>query len=108
LYYDGCDDGLGADGGDDSVPTSSSVERELTKTRDACRRLNPVFIGRYFLVFTIPIPKEILVGSFWYHCFGHHLPALISEHFGGKKIIRTFAPANTQGNLSRDKSLAIH
>ncbi len=38
----------------------------------------------------------------------HHLPALISEHFGGKKIIRTFAPANTQGNLSSDKSLAIH
>jgi hypothetical protein len=35
----------------------------------------------------------------------HHI---ISEHFGGKKIIRTFAPANTQGNLSRDKSLAIH
>jgi hypothetical protein len=30
----------------------------------------PVSIGRYFLVFTIPIPKEILVGTYWYHFFG--------------------------------------
>jgi hypothetical protein len=29
-----------------------------------------VGIGRYFLVFTIPIPKEILIGTFWYHFFG--------------------------------------
>jgi hypothetical protein len=25
----------------------------------------PVGISRYFLVFTVPIPKEILVGTFW-------------------------------------------
>jgi hypothetical protein len=31
-----------------------------------------VNIGRYFLVFTIPIPKEILVGTFWYHFFGRN------------------------------------
>ena len=36
------------------------------------------------------------------------LPTLISENFGGKKFITTVAPANTQGNLSHDKSLAIH
>jgi hypothetical protein len=30
----------------------------------------PVGIGRYFLVFTIPIPKEISVGTFRYHFFG--------------------------------------
>jgi hypothetical protein len=30
----------------------------------------PVGIGKYFLVFTIPILKEISVGIFWYHFFG--------------------------------------
>jgi hypothetical protein len=36
----------------------------------------PVSIGMYFLVFTEPIPKEILVGTFWYHFFGgnHFFP----------------------------------
>jgi hypothetical protein len=30
----------------------------------------PVSISWYFSVFTIPILKEILVGTFWYHFFG--------------------------------------
>jgi hypothetical protein len=29
-----------------------------------------VGIGTYFSVFTIPILKEISVGTFWYHFFG--------------------------------------
>ncbi len=33
-------------------------------------RYFPVGIGRYFLVFTIPIPKEISVSTFRYHFFG--------------------------------------
>ncbi len=40
LRYDRCNDGLGADGGNDTIPTSSSVERESTEMRDARRRLN--------------------------------------------------------------------
>ncbi len=42
LRHNGCDDGLGADGGEDTVSTSSSVKRKLTKTRGACRWLNSI------------------------------------------------------------------
>ncbi len=38
--------------------------------RVVSNRYFPVGIGRYFLVFTIPIPKEISVGTFRYHFFG--------------------------------------
>ncbi len=40
LRYDGCNDRLGTDGGDDTVPTSSSVKRELMEMGDARRWLN--------------------------------------------------------------------
>ncbi len=37
----------------------------------------------------------------------HHLPMHISELFGGKKHIRTFAPALAQGNHSTALSFAV-
>jgi hypothetical protein len=40
LRYNGCDNGLGADGGDETIPTSSSVERESMEMRNACQWLN--------------------------------------------------------------------
>jgi hypothetical protein len=42
LRYDGCNNGLGADGGNDTIPTSSSIERKLTEMHDACQRLNSI------------------------------------------------------------------
>ncbi len=42
LHYDGCDNGLGADEGDDTVPTSSSVKRKLTEMCNACQWLNSI------------------------------------------------------------------
>ncbi len=42
LRYDGCDDGLGADGGNDTIPASSSVKRKSTEMRDARPRLNSI------------------------------------------------------------------
>ncbi len=46
LHYNRCNDGLVADGGDDTVPTSSSVERELTEMRDARQRLNSIRLNK--------------------------------------------------------------
>ncbi len=42
LRYDGCDNGLGADRGNDTIPMSSSVERELMEMHNARRRLNSI------------------------------------------------------------------
>jgi hypothetical protein len=42
LRYDGCNDGLGADGGNDTIPTSSSVKRKSTEMRNARQRLNSI------------------------------------------------------------------
>jgi hypothetical protein len=45
LRYDGCDNRLGVDGGDDTISTSSSVEREWTETRVARQWLNSICLN---------------------------------------------------------------
>jgi hypothetical protein len=50
----------------------------------------PVGIGRYFLVFTVLIPKEILVGTFWYHFLAGTL--LFPQKGGTDPLFDTASP----------------
>ncbi len=54
----------------------------------------PVSIGWYSSVFTIPIPKEISVGTFWYHFFHIKgaLSPLLREKGGTGPLFDTASP----------------
>jgi hypothetical protein len=63
----------------------------------------PVGIGQYFLVFTIPIPKEISVSTFWHHFFG----GKASPPFAEKRSSRQTSNTDQNITTSRQASTAF-
>ncbi len=75
-------------------------------------RYFPVGIGRYFSVFTIPIPKEISVGTLRYHFFGGNpfflqkggIGPLFEEKGGTGPLFDTASPPFAEKRRSRQIS----